>query len=43
VRARPRRGPALQGFRRWASGCALLLHGRKAGETESLRVACIDG
>jgi hypothetical protein len=29
--------PALQGFRQWASGCALLLRGRNAGETESLR------
>jgi len=39
VRARPRRGPALQGFRRCASGCSLLLRGRNAGETESLRAA----
>ena len=43
VRVRPRRGPALQGFRRWESGCALLLRGRKASETESMRAACIDG
>ncbi len=43
VRARSRRNPALQGFRWWSSGCALLLRGRKEGETESLRVACIDG
>ena len=36
VRVRPRLGPALQGFRQWESGCALLLRRRKASETESL-------
>ena len=39
VGARPCLGPALQGFRRWASGCALLLRGRSAGGAESLRAA----
>ena len=39
VGARPCRGPALQGFGRWASGCALLLRVRSAGGAEPLRVA----
>ena len=39
VGARPCRGPALQGFGQWASGCALLLRGWNAGEMESLRAA----
>jgi hypothetical protein len=39
VGVRPCLGPALQGFRRWASGCALLLRGRSAGGAESLRAA----
>ena len=39
VGARPCRGPALQGFSRWASGCTLLLRGWRAGGAESLRAA----
>jgi len=39
VGARACRGPALQGFGRWASGCALLLRVRSAGGAEPLCVA----
>ena len=39
VGARPCRGPALQVFGWWASGCALLLRVRSAGGAEPLCVA----
>ena len=39
----PCRGPALQGFGRWASGCALLLCVRRAGGAEPLCVRGVVG